>query len=163
MLATATLGGEVMAWIDLNDSFDPASAVSAGADLSKMLWVQCRHRLETALKAADRVLHSGGFGLIVLDLCDVTAAALQRVPLSYWYRIRRAIEHTPSILLILARQSMAKSCSSCQIGLGEPLLEWRGLPPFQTIVRLESQAVSRKPFSATPIKLNVFAKAWENA
>jgi hypothetical protein len=163
MLATATLGEEVAVWIDCHDSFDPASAVSAGADLGKMLWVQCGHRLETAVKAADMVLQSGGFGLIVLDLCDVTVAALQRVPLSYWYRIRRAVEHTPSILLILARQSVAKSCSTRQLGLDEPSIEWRGLAPFQTIVRLESQAVSRKPFGAAPVKLDVFAEAWKEA
>lgn len=161
MLATSTLGDEVTAWIDCHDSFDPASAVSAGADLDKLLWVQCGHRLETALKAADMVLHNGGFGLIVLDLCDVTAVGLQRVPLSYWYRIRRAVEHTPSVLLILARHSIAKSCSTRQLSLGEPILEWRGLAPFQTIVRLESQAISRKPAGAAAIKLDVFAEAWE--
>ncbi len=159
MLATATLGGEVAAWIDCNDSFDPASAVSAGADLGKMLWVQCGHQLKTALKAADMVLHNGGFGLIVLDLCDVRAAAWQNVPLSYWYRIRRAVEHTPSVLLILAQQPVAKSCSARQLGLGETALEWRGLAPFQTIERLESQAVSRKPYGVAPVKLAIFAEA----
>lgn len=163
MLATATLGDEVAAWIDCNDSFDPASAASTGADLGKMLWVQCQHRLETAVKAVDMILHSGGFGLVVLDLCDVTAAALQRVPVSYWYRIRRVVEHTPSILLVLARQPVAQSCSTCQFGLDQPMIEWRGLAPFQTMVRLESQAVSRKPFRAAPVKLDVLAEAWEEA
>src|ERR1700678_3799803 len=66
MLATATLAGEVAAWIDGGDSFDPASAARAGADLGKLLWVQCAHSMETAAKAADMVLHSGAFGLIVL-------------------------------------------------------------------------------------------------
>ena len=157
MLSTATLAGEVAAWIDFADSFDPASAARAGADLGKLLWVQCAHRMETAVKAADMVLHSGGFGLIVLDLCDVPAIALQRIPLSYWYRVRRAVENTPSILLILARQSIARS-STHQFSMTQALLEWRGLPPFQTIVRLESEAVSKKPFEAVPIKLDVFAE-----
>lgn len=158
MLATATLGGEVAAWVDCDDSFDPASAARAGADLGKLLWVQCAHRVETAVQATDMVLHSGGFGLIVLDLCDVASIALQRVPLSYWYRIRRAVEHTPAILLILSRQSVAKSCSTHQLGMSQSMLEWRGLPPFQTIVRLESEAVSRKPFEAVPLTLDVFAE-----
>jgi len=160
ILATATLGGAVAAWVDCHDAFDPASAEKAGADLGKLLWVQCGHQLETALKAADMVLHSGGFGLIVLDLCDATAAAFQRVPLSYWYRIRRAVEHTPSILLILARESVARSCASRQFDLGRETLEWRGLAPFQTIVRLESRAVSRRPVSAAPMKLEALAR-WE--
>jgi hypothetical protein len=158
MLATATLAGEVAAWIDGGDSFDPASAARAGADLGKLLWVQCAHSMETAAKAADMVLHSGGFGLIVLDLCDAPSIALQRIPLSYWYRLRRAVEHTPSILLILARQSIARS-SSHQFALTQSMLEWRGLPPFQTMVRLEAEAVSKKPFEAVPIKLDVLAEA----
>jgi hypothetical protein len=158
MLTIATLGGEVAAWIDSDDSFDPASAARAGADLGKLLWVQCAHRLETAVKAADMVLHSGGFGLIVLDLCDVPSIALQRIPLSYWYRLRRAVEHTPSMLLVLARQSVARS-STQQFTMTQSMLEWRGLPPFQTMVRLESEAVSKKPFEASPIKLDVFAEA----
>jgi recombination protein RecA len=158
MLATATLAGEVAAWIDGHDSFDPASAARAGADLGKLLWVQCAHSMETAVKAADMVLHSGGFGLIVLDLCDVPSIALQRIPLSYWYRLRRAVEHTPTILLILGRQSVARS-SSHQLAMTRSMLEWRGLPPFQTIVRMESEAVSKKPFEAPPIKLDVLAEA----
>lgn len=158
MLATATLGGEVAAWIDCDDSFDPASAARAGADLGKLLWVQCAHRLETAVRAADMVLHSGGFGLIVLDLCDVSSLALQNIPLSYWYRLRRAVEHTPSILLVLARQSVARS-STHQFAMTQSMLEWRGLPPFQTMVRLESEAISKKPFEAVPVKLDVFAEA----
>ena len=157
MLATATHGGAVAAWIDCHDAFDPASAEKAGADLGKLLWVQCGHRLETALRAADMVLHSGGFGLVVLDLCDVSAAAFQRVPLSYWYRIRRAVEPTPAILLILAREPVARSCATRQFDLGRETLEWRGLAPFQTIVRLESRAVSRRPAGAAPMKLEALA------
>src|SRR6202142_4072285 len=104
MLATATLGGEVVAVVDSHDTFDPASARKAGADLGKLLWVQCGHRLETALKATDLILHSGGFGLIVLDLGELTSGALQKIPTSYGYRFQRAVEHTTSALLIVARQ-----------------------------------------------------------
>lgn len=161
MLATATLGGEITAWIDCDDSFDPTSATKAGADLGKMLWVQCEHQLEIALKAADMVLHSGGFGLVVLDLCDVSAAALQRVPVSYWYRIRRAVEHTPSVLLILGRQPIARSCAARQIGLDRQRFQWRGEAPFQTIVQLELQAISKKPVPVGPVKLEALAETWE--
>jgi hypothetical protein len=159
MLATATLGGEVTAWIDGCDSFDPASAVRAGADLGKLLWVQCAHRLETALKAADMVLHSGGFGLVVLDLCDIPATALQRVPLSYWYRIRNAVQHTPAIMLVLAKEAIAKASSAHQLAMSQSSIEWRGLAPFQTIVRMEAEAVTRKPYDAVPLKLAALAEA----
>ena len=93
MLTNATRGGEVSAVVDCDDVFDPASARKAGADLGKLLWVQCGHRLETALKATDLILHSGGFGLIVLDLGELTSGALQKIPTSYAYRFQRAVEH----------------------------------------------------------------------
>lgn len=157
MLATATRGGEIAAWIDCDDVFDPASAVKAGGDLGKMLWVKCGHRLETALKAADMVLHNGGFGLVILDLCNVAVGALHRVPISYWYRMRSSVEHTPSVLLILGQQSMARSCAARQFGLDHPRLEWRGENPFQTIVRLTSQATSKKPVQVGPAALEVIA------
>lgn len=152
-LATATLGGEVAAWVDCGDAFDPVSAAKAGADLGKMLWVQCGHRLEIALKAADMILHSGGFGLVILDICDAPSAALQRVPLSYWYRIRRAVEGTPSILLVLSRHSVARTCATRQFVLDQATLEWRGQAPFQTIARRRFQAISRKPMSAGVVVL----------
>lgn len=159
MLATATLGGEVVALIDSDNTFDPASARRAGVKLEKLLWVQCGHRLETALRSADLVLHAGGFGLIVLDLCHTVARALDRVPLSYWYRFQRAVENTPSILLILSHHSLAKSCARRQIALQAVKLDWRGDAPFQTIKRLATQATSRKPMSPGPLNLEVFAEA----
>ena len=153
MLATATRGGEVAAWVDCSDAFDPASAIQAGTELGKLLWVQCGHRLEVAFKATDLILHNGGFGMIVLDLCDVPPAALQRIPTSYWYRFQRAVENTPSTLLVLARQSMARSSSARQLSLQQRGLRWRGQPPFQTIERLELEATSRKPVSLAPVQM----------
>jgi hypothetical protein len=161
MLATATLGGEVSAWIDCSDAFDPASAQTAGADLGKLLWVQCGRKLEVALKAADLVLHNGGFGLIVLDLCDASAAGLQRIPLPYWYRLRRAIEHTSSVLLVLGRDAVARSCAARQFELDRPRIEWRGFPPFQILGRLEMQAFSRKPMGSQAATLEVLGEPVE--
>src|SRR6185369_2561491 len=103
-----------------------ASSRKAGADLGKLLWVQCGHRLDTALKATDMILHNGGFGLIILDLCDAAPTALQRIPTSYWYRFQRAVENKPSILLILGRQPLARSSSTRQISLQQRQLQWRG-------------------------------------
>jgi hypothetical protein len=155
MLANATLGGEMVAMVDCDDVFDPSSARRAGADLGKLLWVRCGHRLEVALKATDLILHSGGFGLIILDLGDLPPGALQKVPLSYGYRFQRAVEPTPSALLIVARHSVARSSSIRQLGFEQQRLEWRGQPPFQTIERLELQAASRKPMSSVPMTVQV--------
>ncbi|HLH44678.1 MAG TPA: hypothetical protein VKV74_16935 [Bryobacteraceae bacterium] len=159
LLATATLGGEIAAWVDCGDAFDPVSAAKAGADLGKMLWLRCGHRVEIALKGADMILHSGGFGLVILDICDASGAALQRIPLSYWYRIRRAVENTPTVMLILSRQSAARACAARQFVLDRAMLEWRGRAPFQTIAGRKSQAVSRKPNSGGAVVLTALGEA----
>lgn len=161
MLATAALGGEVSAWIDCSDTFDPPSAQLAGADLGKLLWIRCEHKLEVALKAADLILHSGGFGLIVLDLCDAPVSGLRRIPLPYWYRIRRAIEQTSFVLVVIGRDSIAKSCAARQFVFESPRGEWRGLPPFQILNRLETRVMSRKPMGGSGTELELLGELAE--
>lgn len=78
------------------------------------------HRLEQVLRATDLLLESGGFGLIVLDLADLPLTAARLIPLASWFRFRRAIEHKPTILLVIAQQSIAGSCASLLLQLGEP-------------------------------------------
>src|SRR5205823_5216915 len=36
----------------------------------------------------------------------------RRIPLASWFRFRRAVEHTPTVLLVLEQQPIAGSCSS---------------------------------------------------
>src|SRR3954468_17835260 len=66
-LARATAAGEFCALVDATDSFDPLSASTANADLTRLLWVRC-HGIEEALKATDLLVHSGGWGLVAMDL-----------------------------------------------------------------------------------------------
>jgi len=79
---------------------------------------QCWHRLEQVLRATDLLLESGGFGLIVLDLGDMPPQAARRIPLTTWFRFRRAIEHTPTMLLAIEQHAIAGSCSSLLLQLG---------------------------------------------
>jgi len=76
------------------------------------------HRLEQVLRATDLLLESGGFGLIVLDLADLPPQAARRIPLTTWFRFRRAVEHKPTILLSIEQQPIAGSCSSLLLQLG---------------------------------------------
>jgi hypothetical protein len=75
-------------------------------------------RLEHLLRATDLLLESGGFGLIALDLSDLPLQAARRIPLTTWFRFRRAVEHTPTVLLAVEQHSIAGSCSSLLINLG---------------------------------------------
>jgi hypothetical protein len=69
-------------------------------------------RLEQVLKVTDLLLQSNGFGMIVLDLGDIPVRSARRISLASWFRFRRAIEHTPTVLLVLEQQPIAGSCSS---------------------------------------------------
>jgi hypothetical protein len=69
-------------------------------------------RVEQALKVTDLLLQSGGFGLIVVDLGDIRPEDARRVPLTTWFRFRRAIENTPTALVILEQEPYAKTCAS---------------------------------------------------
>jgi hypothetical protein len=166
-LARATQRGEVCALVDASDAFDPASALAAGMEMNRLLWVRCGEKypsrknrdpqsarksdctkmgasrnmpcgelyqrmpsgipqvaaqtfgfsrwesqLGQMLKITDLLLQSNGFGMIVLDLGDVPVQSARRIPLASWFRFRRAIEHTPTTLLVLEQQPSAGSCSS---------------------------------------------------
>jgi len=69
-------------------------------------------RLEQVLKVTDLLLQSNGFGMIVLDLGDVPVRSARQIPLASWFRFRRAIERTPTVLLVVEQQPIAGSCSS---------------------------------------------------
>ena len=128
-----------------SDALDPHSAAATGVELDRLLWVRCgdispqRHRgtekhenqkdrmartaqsehcLEHVLRATDLLLESGGFGLIILDLADLPVQAARRIPLTTWFRFRRAVEHKPTILLAIGQQPIAGSCSSLLLQLG---------------------------------------------
>jgi len=125
VLAAATQRGEFCALVDASDALDPHSAAAVGIELERLLWVRCgensqpaERRLEQLLRAADLLLESGGFGLIALDLGDLPPQSARRIPLTTWFRFRRAVEHTPTVLLAIERQSIAGSCSSLLIKLG---------------------------------------------
>lgn len=67
LLARLTAGGRLAAVVDRADCFDPPGAARIGADLRRTLW--CRpttHR--DAVRAADVLLASGAFALVILDL-----------------------------------------------------------------------------------------------
>ncbi len=67
---------------------------------------------EQALKAADLILQSGGFGLVVLDMGDVPVEIVRRIPLASWFRFTRAVENTPTVLLTIEQEPCAKTCAS---------------------------------------------------
>ena len=116
-------------WSTAQAHSTPGRRPQAGVDLMHLLWVRANGRLEAALKAADLILHSGGFGVIVLDLCEASAAELNRIPLSYWYRFRGAVENTPGNLLWRAMCRWRNPARACPWNAREGAL-WIGSTPL---------------------------------
>ncbi len=134
-LAAATNRQEACALVDTSDMFDPESAAAAGVDFERLLWVRCdsfsknsprRYRgtenvvdrsplapaVEQALRVTDLLLQSGGFGLVAIDLGGVPFRTARRIPLTSWFRFQRAVEHTPTVLLVITPAPCAQTCAA---------------------------------------------------
>jgi hypothetical protein len=143
-IAAVTRREEICALIDASDAFDPHSAAAAGVNLERLLWVRCgshaqssalsrkrcpafspeereRRRMEDpveqALRATDLLLQSSGFGMVAIDLAGVPLKMARRIPLTTWFRFRRAVENTPTILLVIGTQACAQSCATLELCL----------------------------------------------
>jgi recombination protein RecA len=125
-LASRTAEAEVCALIDARDSFDPRSAEAAGVELQQLLWVRC-HGIDQSLRAADLLIQGGGFGFIALDLSDVAPETVRHVPLNAWFRFRRAVEDTSTVLLVLEQESNAKTCASLVLWMSMKGAKWSGM------------------------------------
>ena len=126
ILAEATARDEVCALVDGNDAFDPASGMAADLDLKRLLWVRC-HKLEQVLKTTDLLLQGGGFGRVVMDLTDLPLSYLRSVPLASWFRFQRAIEKTPTVLVVMTPESMVKSAAALVLRLEMRGTDWSTL------------------------------------
>jgi len=157
LLAAATAHQEICVYVDTSDSFGPVSADSSGILLSQLVWIRCNGNTEHAFQATDELLHAGGFGVIVLDLCRVADRHIRRIPLSYWYRFRRAVENTSTILAVLGREPLAKSCASLVLELKQARIAWPGSPAVRLLGEVETSITARKPVRSAMAKLQAKA------
>lgn len=116
-LLAQTSQNRFCALVDAGDSFDPGSGEAAGIHLSRLLWVRCGKSrvklppLEQALKVADILLQSSGFGLIAVDLSSIPERVVRKVPLSSWFRFSRVIEKQSAALVFIEQEPHATSCA----------------------------------------------------
>jgi hypothetical protein len=133
LIARITTRGQV-AYVDGMDALDPASAATAGVDLSALLWVKCAGRLRTALSAADLLARCPGFSLIVLDL-DV----LGPVPFAAQIRLQRAVEDRDAALVVHTARHREGSPASLVVTTRRLAPRWRGLRPLTRLGGLRSE------------------------
>lgn len=136
-LSYATSNHETCALIDASDTFDPASAANARVNCDRLLWVRCGNSLERAFKATDLLLQSGGFGLVALNLADVAVSCTRRIMSSWWFRFRRAIESTPTALVVITPGACVRSCAAVVLEMKSESTIWPATVP----VDLETNAL----------------------
>jgi recA bacterial DNA recombination protein len=129
ILAAAAARDEACALVDADDAFDPASAAASGVRLDRLIWVRAAKNAEHALKATDLLVQGGGFGVVAMDLGDTPPQTARRISLTSWFRLRRAVENTPTVLVALARESNARTCASLQLECRRERAEWSGSKP----------------------------------
>jgi hypothetical protein len=130
MLAAATARGELVAVVDALDMLDVESAVAAGVDLDRLLWIRghvvtnqglCRdlnqRALEQAIRAFTLVLQAGNFGLVVFDVAEAPADALRRLPFTTWLRLQRMVEGSQTTCLLVGTEAMARSSAGLTLRL----------------------------------------------
>jgi recA bacterial DNA recombination protein len=150
-LALATGHGEVVAWVDGSDTFDPVSASAIGMDLARVLWVRPRSR-EEAVRAVELVLEAGGFTVVVVDLAGPDRAGLPGwVGSSGWgagapgpwpltpgraggrerrgtlgLRLARVVERAGVVGLLLGERPWMGTCAAVTVLLERGVPEWEG-------------------------------------
>jgi hypothetical protein len=125
-LAQATQREEVCALVDVDDTFDPASAAAAGVVLDRLLWIRCGGNAERALKVTDLVVQGGGFGMIAMDLGNTPPETARRIPPASWFRFRHAVQNTRSVLLVLEQAPHARTCAALSLEARREAAAWSG-------------------------------------
>jgi recombination protein RecA len=146
LLTYATTHEETCALVDTNDVFAPTAAIAAGMNFDRLLWIRCAGNLEHAFKAADLLLHAGGFGLVMLDLGDVPGKEARRIISSWWYRFRRTVEDKPTVLTVISEEACTRSCAALALELNGAA-EWsrtgvkRGIGTFlrSNVIQIDRQ------------------------
>jgi recombination protein RecA len=143
LAGATTRRGELAAFVDTLDGFDPASAAAAGVELTRLLWVrgaaapgeaQAR-AIDRALKAANLLLQAGDFSLVALDLADVPPRALQRIPFTTWPRLQRVIEGGRTAFVLLGADHIARGPGGVTIALEAPRGRWAGTSDRARLLR----------------------------
>ncbi len=140
-LAATTRRQGACAVVDPADVFDPASAAEAGVDLRFLLWIRCANNRRCALQVTDWLLQAGGFSMVALDLANFTSRDLRNIPLHTWFRFRRAVEHKPTSLVVIAREHCTGSAAALQIEMSQKTALWKG----QLLRGAAIEATPRKP------------------
>src|SRR5439155_21450493 len=126
-LADVTRAGGIAALIDAADALDIESALGAGVELRRLLWVRCGQvRRQAALRAVDMLARCRGFSAIAWDTGDTPP----RLPLTIVFRLKLAVRQSGAALLIVSPRRIAGAAATLAVEAGRQGTRWEGVPPL---------------------------------
>lgn len=139
LLARTTGAGEVCAVVDAADGFDPPAAQAAGVTLERVLWARTPG-LSEALRAAERVLETGGFALVLLCL-----PARARPPSAVsCTRLARAALGAGAALVLLSFQRSTGTAAELALEMQAARAHFTGTPKLLEEVEAEARLVRHR-------------------
>jgi len=123
LLAATTRAGELAALVDCRDRFDPRFAEMAGVELSRVLWVRPRGERE-ALRAAEVLLATSGFAVVLLDLADGLSPFLATRFATAWTRLARQAAVGKVALVLLSRERLSGGAAALCLGIRDSRPLW---------------------------------------
>jgi hypothetical protein len=142
LLAGTTRTGALAALVDPLDRLDPVSAVTAGVDLARLLWLRGprppsgakprgeeppARALADATAAVATLVPSGLFEVVALDLAGAERER-RRLPVTTWLRLQRLVETTTTGLVLVAEGHVSCSPGGQALALEPVGLRWSGPP-----------------------------------
>ena len=108
LVLEAQLSGEPVCWITmLESSFYPPDAARSGIDLASVPVIRVKNG-SGAARAADKIIRSGAFGLVIVDLVEARDRAFVPTPLQSRL-LGLAAKHNTALLFLTEKQNEAAS------------------------------------------------------
>lgn len=160
--ASGAVERESCAIVDAGDCFDPVSAAAAGVELSRLLWIRCGNNTAHAMRVADLLLQSSGFGLIAVDFASIEDRAVNKIPASYWHRFRLAVEQSRTALIVVSPMPNVRQCAALTVEARRGETRWKGTPGCsQVLESLSLEFETRRPVPASAARMDARASAAE--
>lgn len=124
-LRAVTRRGAFAALVDVDHAFDPASAVAAGVELRRLLWVRGEGQRRDGLQAVDLLARCPGFALVALDVGE----SPPRLPPDVGYRLRQAAHRSGIAVLVIGARRVVGGAAALSVRTRRDRLAWLGPGP----------------------------------
>ncbi len=133
LVLEAQVRGEPVAWLARpTTTFFPPDLADRGIDLDALVVVRVPD-VTAMIRAADRLLRSGAFGLVVLDLG--TAGSAAEVPIAAQGRLVGLAQHHDAAIVVITEKPRDTASLGSMVSLRAEAVRERGAGGFRIAVR----------------------------